>query len=291
LMSSRSFEVEAEFYEEHEEGTGCWFKKTRVLPSRTFDAENNLEHEFRIAEGQFLRMKREGKRYEIQSIDVIENEKLKAKFEKKRQDLKAKGVDDKPLLIFHGTPQANIDPILKNNFDLKKMVNGRAHGDGVYFSEMPEVSLGYSRDMQSLILCMVLLGENAKVLKRKRQTEVGAWAVVVPDVDQILPKYVINFKVSATTPSLARLPFLPLFTSTPRFTLTPRVTLTTGVTRTPLASTSGLGIDWNAWKPAVNMITSSKNSRKNKRKEEKRNEKRKALKALRQMEKDKMSTI
>ena len=74
----------------------------------------------------------------------------------------------------------------------------------------PEVSLGYSRDQKSLILCEVqhpvfippkkLL--NVKVLLGENSTEVGtgdggdgrAWAVVVPDVQQILPRFVINFK-------------------------------------------------------------------------------------------------
>ena len=163
----------------------------RVLPSRSFDADNELETEFRIAEGQFLRMKRHGgKKHEIKSIDVIENEKLNEIFEKKREELRGEGIDDKPLLIFHGTPQANIEPILKNNFDVSKVANGRAYGNGVYFSEMPEVSLGYSVDMKSLILCKVLLGRNSKEVMK---TKDGAWAVVVPDVNQILPKYVINF--------------------------------------------------------------------------------------------------
>ena len=75
----------------------------------------------------------------------------------------------------------------------------------------PEVSLGYSRDQKSLILCEVLHPViippkkkllNLKVLLGENSTEVGtgdggdgrAWAVVVPDVQQILPRFVINFK-------------------------------------------------------------------------------------------------
>jgi len=179
----------------HEEGEDCGFKRTRVLPSRSFDEDNELENEFRIAEGQFLRMMKQnrgkrGKKYEIKSIDVIENDKLRELFDKKREEFREKGLDDKPLLIFHGTPQANIESILKNNFDVSKVANGRAHGDGVYFSEMPEVSLGFSKDGKSLILCKVLLGNNSKEVDK---TKDGAWAVVVPDVNQILPKYVINF--------------------------------------------------------------------------------------------------
>ena len=72
-------------HQRHEVGEDCGFKRTRVLPSRSFDSDNELETEFSIAEGQFLRMKRHGgKKYEIKSIDVIENEKLNEIFEKKR---------------------------------------------------------------------------------------------------------------------------------------------------------------------------------------------------------------
>ena len=43
----------------------------------------------------------------------------------------------------------------------------------------------------SLILCKVLLGENST--EHKHGNEERCWAIVVPDLDQILPKYVINF--------------------------------------------------------------------------------------------------
>ena len=53
-----------------------------------------------------------------------------------------------------------------NNFDLSIRKNGKAHGDGVYFSEQPEVSLGYSKGRKSLVLCKVLMGKNSKEVKR-----------------------------------------------------------------------------------------------------------------------------
>ena len=56
---------------------------------------------------------------------------------------RSSGTNVKSLLLFHGTPQRNIDSIIRNNFDLSIRANGRALGDGVYFSEQPEVSLGY----------------------------------------------------------------------------------------------------------------------------------------------------
>ena len=47
----------------HEVGEDCGVKRTRMLPSRNFDTENELETEYRIAEGRFLRMnKHRGKK-------------------------------------------------------------------------------------------------------------------------------------------------------------------------------------------------------------------------------------
>ena len=81
----------------------------------------------------------------IESVDVVKNRYLQELFEDKRQDLKkSEGSDVKSLLLFHGTPQENIASILRDNFNLAKKVNGRKYGDGVYFSEQPEVSVGYT---------------------------------------------------------------------------------------------------------------------------------------------------
>jgi len=178
------------------------FEKITVLPSKKFDADNLLDQEYRIAEGQFLRMLGRRLEYEIKSIDIVKNEKLEKKFNEKKLEFKKRGIDDKSLLIFHGTPQENIGSILKNNFNLNKVAHGRMYGRGVYFSEKPEVSMGYTQDMSSLILCLVLPGDNSKEIKDDifggvfiddPSPKAGAWAIVVPDVDQILPKYVINF--------------------------------------------------------------------------------------------------
>ena len=57
---------------------------------------------------------------------------------------------------------------MRDNFDLSKVANGRNFGNGVYFSEMPEVSLGYSKDQSSLILCLVLQGDNTKEVSSTR---------------------------------------------------------------------------------------------------------------------------
>jgi hypothetical protein len=59
-------------------------------------------------------------------------------------------------LLFHGTPEANLDSILSSNFDPSRIARV-AHGHGFYFSEFPVTSLGYG---QTLILCRILTGRS-----------------------------------------------------------------------------------------------------------------------------------
>ena len=107
---------------------------TRVEPKRELD-ESFLSMQFRLAESQFARMMvHTGQRQEITSVDVVQNNQLRAVFKAKQKLLEEKG-KGKSLLLFHGTPQANIKPILQNNFDLSITTNGRRFGNGVYFSE------------------------------------------------------------------------------------------------------------------------------------------------------------
>jgi len=176
------------------------FQIINMKAKRSFDEDDELDKEFRLAEGQFLRLNGV-KSKNILSIDLVHNKKLEERFEAKKKDLITKEGSAECLLLFHGTPQKNIRPILENNFDVSIIANGRALGNGVYFSECPEVSMGYSIDQKSLILCKVLRASNCVESrhpvvggKRKKGVEMDrCWAVVVPDVDQILPKYVINF--------------------------------------------------------------------------------------------------
>ena len=107
----------------------------RVEPKRVLD-EGFLSMQFRLAESQYARMAAEtGKqRQKIVSVDVVKNERLRASFKAKQKELEVKGKGES-LLLFHGTPQANILSILENNFDLSIITNGRSYGNGVYFSE------------------------------------------------------------------------------------------------------------------------------------------------------------
>jgi len=159
-----------------------------------------------FAESRFYRLQTKTK-HRIVSIDIVENPNLEARFRQKREEFKRQGIPadgSDPVLAFHGTQQQNIDPIIRNNFDLAKFKVG-VHGFGIYFSEQPEVSTGYASNCKSMILCKVLkgrVGVNCKEVL-KSDPDDRCWAIVVGEtngkkdnstMDQILPAYVIHYK-------------------------------------------------------------------------------------------------
>jgi hypothetical protein len=175
------------------------FQVIRVLQSesKVFDDTDPLSVGFRVAVGQVMLMqnKKIHTGLAIHSVDIVMNTKLQKKFNSKKNELTRAGFRESRLL-FHGTLQENIEDILRNNFNLSFISNGRVHGDGVYFTEQPETSLRYAGGQDgplkaSLILCEVLRGHNSRDVMREGDGR--CWTVVVPDVDQIMPRYVVNF--------------------------------------------------------------------------------------------------
>lgn len=184
------------------------FERINLKPNREYEDGNKNDQHFMVAESRFHRMlaasNRSSQTYKIDSVDLIKNQKLWTKFKHKQEQFEKAGKNSKPLMIFHGTPAQNIDSIVKDNFKLSKITNGRVYGDGVYFSECPEISIKYSQGWNQLILCQVLLGNSTKgklspgfdSTEVPNKGEERCFAIVIPDVDQIFPCYVINFSQS-----------------------------------------------------------------------------------------------
>ena len=194
--------------------TGQKMVKHSILPpkrDRTFDA---LEVHFALAESQFLRMMaRSNMQYEVVSVDYYLNPILMTKYEAMQAKLEAKypgGNESKTVYAFHGTKLENIANIVEENFDLSKLASSSGdkgfYGAGIYFSEFPEVSIGYGG---KLLLCKVLPGKSFDCLSQmlgqalkpgydshrfKADKEGRGEELVIFDADQILPCYVINYK-------------------------------------------------------------------------------------------------
>ena len=100
----------------------------------------------------------------IASIDYIKNPRIEKEYEAEKIRFQMEGKQVTETLLFHGTAVASVDSILKSNFSLdhspiqqqeSSRDKRRMFGEGIYFSEMPAVSLMYGN---GLVLCKVLLG-------------------------------------------------------------------------------------------------------------------------------------
>merc|ERR1719447_814921 len=100
----------------------------------------------------------------IASIDYIKNPRIEKEYEAEKIRFQMEGKQVTETLLFHGTAVASVDSILKSNFSLdhspiqqqeSSRDKRRMFGEGIYFSEMPAVSLMYGN---GLVLCKVILG-------------------------------------------------------------------------------------------------------------------------------------
>jgi len=177
-----------------------------------FDAE---QIHYRIADSQFQRqcLKNMGGNgaFKVVSVEYIMNPDLIKRFNQCKLNLAQKHgflVESmKPLLLFHGTSNENMESIIKTSFLLEKIGSTTDmgwYGKGFYFSEYPSYSIGYCKGNPYLLLCLVLVGKAYK--QDKIQTGCakmegydshvspdGSSEVVIFDPDQVLPCYKVKY--------------------------------------------------------------------------------------------------
>jgi len=72
----------------------------------------------------------------------------------------------KPVLLFHGTSEVNMENIIKTNFLTEKIgstTDMGFYGKGFYFSEFPSLSISYSRGNPYLLICLGFVGKAFKM--------------------------------------------------------------------------------------------------------------------------------
>jgi len=193
----------------------------KLEPKRTLK-EDMAETIFRTCESQFMRSCQnmgggaDGLNKTITEVQYVINPPLIKKFQAKKKQLMAKhkckenGLNI--ILAWHGTAAANVQNIVTNNFSLAKLGahtgNKGAYGAGIYFSEFAKVSGAYG---DGLMLCKVILGKQYQMTTAQAQvgrslepgydshvvvsgaTSKYGQEVVIFDVDQILPCYIIKY--------------------------------------------------------------------------------------------------
>ena len=153
----------------------------------------------------------------VASFDYVKNPLLEEAYAGQKEMFRKEGKAITEVFLFHGTAVANVDSILRENLSLdlssqeqQGKERKRVFGEGIYFSEMPSVSLMYGN---GLILCKVLLG-NCQVFtpqpeakqpeipesfdsREVRAVEGSSVIHVVKKPAQVLPYCVIQLKNEA----------------------------------------------------------------------------------------------
>jgi hypothetical protein len=112
----------------------------------------------------------------------------------------------KPLLLFHGTSEKNMENIIKTNFLISKVGSSTDmgyYGKGVYFGESPDISISYARGNPYLFICLVFVGKAFKMpnvqvgcaLKDDYDSHISTTGqeVVIFDSECILPCYKVKY--------------------------------------------------------------------------------------------------
>ena len=115
-------------------------------------------------------------------------------------------------LVFHGTPEKNVEAIQRDGLDPKRR-KGQVYGKGEYFGTDAQTSLGYTQGGKCMLIFAVLTDssgvthhqENGQVMQTTAgapvQNGTGPGMIVVNKVDHQLPIFVLRFKVKRSQQS------------------------------------------------------------------------------------------
>ncbi|KAF0973394.1 hypothetical protein FDP41_008098 [Naegleria fowleri] len=195
-------------------------RKYSLRPTNVFDLEGEQIH-YRFCESQFHRLGASpayASSYPtayISEVEYVVNPNIMNRFNNCKKELAKKHgfllESMKPLLLFHGTSETNMENILRTNFLIEKIGSTTDmgwYGKGFYFSEYPGLSMAYSRN-QYLLICMVLIGkafhmnqvETGRPLEPGYDSHVspdGCSEVIIFNPDQVIPLYKIKWEHSGS---------------------------------------------------------------------------------------------
>jgi hypothetical protein len=129
----------------------------------------------------------------------VENPLLAHHFRERRDDLKRElGHLPHDLQGFHGTHPDNILSICENGFDRSKRGSavGQVFGAGEYFAKNPNVSVGYCREGEYMLVCRLTLGFESSDQSNSDGDHIWVPSnqyYVISSPAQVLPQYIVKF--------------------------------------------------------------------------------------------------
>jgi len=181
-----------------------------MRPTRSIDDDGPHEAHLRTAEAVFGRAG--GRAESIVSVEYHLNPELEARWLAKRAEYDRQyGRGGHTILYaFHGTPESNVEPILRGGFDLSHVGSTTCqglYGAAIYLSELARHAALYNGGSNRLIVCKVLVGRPfVSYLVEGRSLEPGftshvsgpdATHLAIFDVAAALPLYVLNLRDEA----------------------------------------------------------------------------------------------
>ncbi|KAJ7842816.1 hypothetical protein B0H14DRAFT_3868759 [Mycena olivaceomarginata] len=154
----------------------------------------------------------------VKTVQWFVNANLEARFEAAKALLNSLGIDATEKNLFHGTAEANIQPILQAGFSSGFLVPGlspgarQAHGAacgvGVYLATNPSTSVGYAQGATRMFMCRGITGRSTPTVSHsvplplgrdsyESWTQPGGGVYVVKYVDLVVPRYVVEFENNA----------------------------------------------------------------------------------------------
>jgi hypothetical protein len=149
-----------------------------------------------LADLKSLWDERNGRSGSILEAWKVDNPLLSFKFNARREELnKLLGRPPDELQGYHGTHPTNVMSICQNGFDSGRRA-GQAFGAGEYFAKCPDVSVGYCRGGQYMLVCRLILGVQSSDSKNTDGDYI--WVpqcsyYVISSPAQVLPLYIVKF--------------------------------------------------------------------------------------------------
>merc|ERR1719262_1235525 len=129
----------------------------------------------------------------------VDNPLLSWKFRARKSELeRLLGRPADELDGFHGSNPANYLSIVQGGFraDLRGSAVGQAYGSGEYLAKCPNVSIGYCRGGEYMLVCRLSLGIESSSEANTNGDHIwvpSCQYYVISSPAQILPKYIVRF--------------------------------------------------------------------------------------------------
>lgn len=139
----------------------------------------------------------------------LDNPLCTFRFHARRDELKMElGRSPDELQGFHGTHPDNVISICKNGFDSGRR-SGQVYGAGEYFAKCPDVSVGYCRGGEYMLVCRLTLGHESSSEDNRDGDHIWVPSMsyyVIAKAEQVLPQYIIKFTSSRCHYSIGQVP-------------------------------------------------------------------------------------